>query len=90
MLQLVRKSRFKKDFKKLRSSGKDLGKLADVIRTLQAGEPLPESNRDHLLIGDYKDHRECHISPDWLLIYQATETELILVRTGSHSELFGG
>ena len=50
---------------------------------------LKSSNRDHLLIGDYKDHRECHISPDWLLIFQVSESELTLVRTGSHSELFG-
>jgi len=88
MLELVRKSRFKKDFKKLPSSGKDLGKLAEVIRRLQAEEVLEERYRDHLLIGNYAGHRECHLSPDWLLIYQTTETELILVRTGSHSELF--
>ncbi len=88
MLRLVRKSQFKKDFKKLRSSGKDLGKLVQVIVALQKGESLPERNLDHLLVGDYKDHRECHISPDWLLIYQASETELTLVRTGSRSELF--
>jgi mRNA interferase YafQ len=89
MLQLVRKSRFKKDFKKLFSSGSDLDRLAFVIRTLQAEELLPERNRDHALTGNYIGHRECHISPDWLLIYQTTETELILVRTGSHSTLFG-
>ena len=63
--------------------------MAVVIDALAAGEPLAEHYRDHLLIGDYADFRECHISPDWLLIYQATETELILVRTGSHSALFG-
>jgi len=89
MLQLVRKGRFKKDFKKLFSSGSDLDRLAFVIRTLQAEELLPERNRDHALTGNYIGHRECHISPDWLLIYQTTETELILVRTGSHSTLFG-
>lgn len=89
MLELVRKSRFKKDFKKLHSSGKDLEKLAEVIRTLQAGGVLEERYRDHLLIGDHANHRECHVSPDWLLIYQATETELILIRTGSHGVLFG-
>ena len=68
---------------------KDLLKLAVVIDALAAGETLPEHYRDHLLIGDYADHRVCHISSDWLLIYQATETDLILVRTGSHSALFG-
>lgn len=52
-------------------------------------EPLDERHRDHALIGDYEGCRDCHITPDWLLIYQITETELILVRTGSHSELFG-
>ena len=90
MLTIVRKSRFKKDFKKLQSSGKDLQKLLYVIRALANKEELPGRNRDHALIGNYADHRECHITPDWLLIYQATETELLLVRTGSHSELFGG
>jgi mRNA interferase YafQ len=88
MLQLVRKSQFKKDFKKLRSAGRDLGRLAETIRRLQNEEPLPEAMRDHLLTGNYKDHRECHLAPDWLLIYRTTETELVLVRTGSHSELF--
>lgn len=89
MLELVRKSRFKKDFKKLLSSGKDLGKLAAVIQTLRVEETLEERYRDHVLIGNYVGHRECHIAPDWLLIYQVTEAELILVRTGSHGELFG-
>ncbi len=89
MLQIVRKSQFKKDFKKLLSSGKDLDRLASAILSLQAQEALPERNCDHALTGNYIGHRECHVSPDWLLIYQTTETELILVRTGSHSELFG-
>jgi mRNA interferase YafQ len=88
MLQLVRKSQFKKDFKKLRSAGRNLETLAATIRRLQNEEPLPEAMRDHLLTGNYKDHRECHLAPDWLLIYRTTETELVLVRTGSHSELF--
>jgi len=89
MLNIRDKRSFRKDYRKLRSSGKDLSKLAAVIDTLATGEPLAESYRDHALIGNYLGCRECHISPDWLLIYQATETELILVRTGSHSELFG-
>ena len=89
MLLLVRKSRFKKDYKKLKSSGKDLNKLRFVIELLVQGNDLPSKNRDHFLIGKYKDFRECHIEPDWLMIYKLTPTELILVRTGSHSELFG-
>jgi len=89
MLNIRDKRSFRKDYRKLRSSGKDLSKLAIVIDTLAAGEALAESYRDHALIGNYLGCRECHVSPDWLLIYQTTETELILVRTGSHSELFG-
>ena len=80
MLNIQDKRSFRKDYKKLKSSGKDLSKLAVVIDALASGEPLAEHYRDHLLIGDYAEHRECHISPDWLLIYQTTETELILVR----------
>ncbi len=89
MLTIIRKSRFKKDFKKLLSSGKNIEKLAEIIKTLQNEEQLLERYLDHSLIGNYIGCRECHISPDWLLIYQKTETVLILVRTGSHSELFG-
>ena len=88
MLELVRKSQFKRDFKKLRSSGKDLSKLAEIIERLQNEHPLPPSARDHGLIGDYRGYRECHISPDWLLIYKVQSNQLILVRTGSHGELF--
>ena len=88
MLNIRDKRSFRKDYRKLRSSGRDLSKLAVAIDTLSTGEPLAESYRDHALIGNYLGCRECHISPDWLLIYQTTETELILVRTGSHSELF--
>ena len=88
MRTIIRKSRFKEDFKKLQSSGKDLEKLAEVLRLLQQGRKLPEGCRDHNLTGNFSGCRECHISPDWLPIFQMTETELILVRTGSHSELF--
>lgn len=88
MRSIVRKSQFKKDFKKLRSSGRNITVLAETILKLQKGEELPESMRDHLLSSNWKDHRECHLAGDWLLIYQLTEKELILVRTGSHSELF--
>tara|TARA_B100000614_G_scaffold232557_1_gene227271 strand:- start:218 stop:487 length:270 start_codon:yes stop_codon:yes gene_type:complete len=88
MLNIRDKRSFRKDYRKLRSSGKDLSKLAVAIDALATGEPLAESYRDHALIGNYLGCRECHISPDWLLIYQTTETELILVRTGSHSALF--
>ena len=86
MLNIRDKKQFRKDYRKLKSSGKDLNKLATVIDTLAAEEPSPESFRDHTLVGNYAGCRECHVSPDWLLIYQTTQTELILMRTGSHSE----
>ena len=88
MLNIRDKKQFRKDYRKLKSSGKDFTKLATVIDTLAAEEPLPESFRDHTLIGNYAGCRECHVSPDWLLIYKTTKTELILMRTGSHNELF--
>jgi mRNA interferase YafQ len=84
---IVRKSQFKKDYKRLRSSGRNIPALLQTIAKLQQGGILPEAMRDHLLMGNWKDHRECHLAGDWLLIYQLTEAELILVRTGSHSEL---
>jgi len=89
MLSVVRKSRFKKDFKKLRSSSRDIDVLRMAVSKLAAGEELPESFRDHPLTGNYRDYRECHLASDWLLIYQRSEDTLILVRTGSHGELFG-
>lgn len=81
-------SRFKKDYKMMRQ-GKDIAKLDNVIRKLSLGEPLPESMRDHALTGNWTRHRECHIAPDWLLIYQLCEDVLILelTRTGTHADL---
>ena len=66
-------------------------KFKAISELLEAGSPLPEKNKDHLLSGNWNDHRECHIEPDWLLIYRVDEDEAILelVRMGSHSELFG-
>lgn len=88
MLSVVRKSQFKKDFKKLRSSNRNIDVLKTAILKLAEGEELPESFRDHALIGNYRDCRECHLAGDWLLIYQRDAETLILIRTGSHSELF--
>ena len=68
--------------------GKDFAKFKELIRELANGEKLASKYRDHLLIGQYKGTRECHIEPDWLLLYEATETELVLIRTGTHSDLF--
>ena len=79
---------FKKDVKRQRKRGKDMAKLRAVIETLCARTPLAERHRDHALAGDRKGWRDCHIEPDWLLIYRATETELILGPTGTHADLF--
>jgi mRNA interferase YafQ len=72
----------------MQKRGKDLKKIFDVIEKLEAGEELPIRNRDHALTGDWIGFRDCHIEPDWILIYAAGKDELILTRTGTHSDLF--
>ena len=88
--KVVLSNRFKKDLKVVVRRGYDLRLINDVVDKLAAGEKLPESNRDHRLSGKYKNCRECHITPDWLLIYEIEDDELILylTRTGTHSDLF--
>lgn len=92
MRELVVTTRFKKDLKKAKKQGKDLKHLSDIIFTLQNDMPLEAKYCDHFLAGNWQGCRECHISPDWLLIYRLMnekELELLeLVRLGSHSELF--
>ena len=88
MRAIHRTSQLKKDIKRMKKRGKKFEKFKEVIRRLAADETLEAKYRDHLLVGQYKGTRECHIEPDWLLIYELSESELILVRTGSHSELF--
>ena len=90
MRQLVVTSRFKKDYKQAKKRGLDMRLLQDVLQTLQDEEQLDEKYCDHALSGDYRGFRECHIQPDWLLIYALSEQEAILVaqRTGTHSDLF--
>ena len=79
-----------KDLKLARKRGLDENKLNEIILKLLSGEELPPKYRDHALTGNYKGFRECHISPDWLLIYSREDILKIvtLVRTGSHSDLF--
>lgn len=83
-------NQFKKDIKLVKKQGKDLDKLFDVVDVLTDGGTLAAKYRDHELGGQYKGCRECHIEPDWLLIYEIGNGVLVLVlnRTGSHSELF--
>ena len=87
---IERTSRFKKDFKLAEKQGLNIAELEHVVTLLADGKVLPEKYKDHELKGNYKGHRECHIEPDWLLIYKITEEVLILslVRTGSHSKLY--
>ena len=90
MLTVKPTSKFKKELQKAQKSGKDISKLNIIIKKLANEEPLPAENKDNQLKGNFKGFRECHIEPDWLLIYKIYENQLILSleRTGSHSDLF--
>ena len=81
---------FRKDFRRARKRGYDLTLLRAVLSMLVDRDPLPASMRDHGLVGEYADCRECHIQPDWLLIYQIADDDvtLIAMRTGTHADLF--
>jgi len=83
-------SKFQKDLKRVQRRGYDISLLTEIIKKLAEGETLPEENKDHKLKGDYNGCRECHITPDWLLIYEYYDNNLILflTRTGSHADLF--
>ena len=90
MLTIKYQTAFKRDYKRIVKRGYDTRLLEEVIEMLAEQKPLPEKFRDHDLTGNYKGCRECHILPDWLLVYEANNDELILylIRTGSHSDLF--
>ena len=89
-LKLVPTSQFKKDYKRAKKRGLDMSELQAVLHKLCAEEPLEERHRDLALAGNYIGFRECHIRPDWLLVYAIDQSKLILTasRTGTHSELF--
>jgi mRNA interferase YafQ len=87
-LMVQEEKSFRKDLKRVRKRGKDIEKLKVAVQILALGGLLPASYRDHALTGNYKGFRECHIEPDWLLIYRLGHDALILVRTGSHADLF--
>lgn len=87
-LSVVFTKRFKKDFKKVEKHEKKLFQLKEVIMNIADGKSLNKTLLDHQLKGDYKDCRECHLSPDFLLVYKIEGETLILVRCGSHAELF--
>ena len=82
-------SAFKKNLKRITRRNYDRALLEVVIDTLRTDRALPPATRDYPLKGEWKGWRECHIEPDWLLIYRATDNELLLARTGTHADLFG-
>jgi mRNA interferase YafQ len=88
MKAVIQTSQFKRDVKRLKKRGKDLVKLGDVIKLLAANKILDEKYRDHSLIGKWSGSRDCHIEPDWILIYRNDSDSLFLERSGSHSDLF--
>lgn len=90
MYKIVYTNRMKKDAKLMKKRGKDMNKLVNTLSLLATGNPLPVKYKDHPLSGNLRDFRECHIEPDWLLMYQVFEDTLILsaTATGSHVDLF--
>ena len=90
MLELVTTSTFRKDLKIAKKRGYDLSLIEFVIDALLKENTLPQKYKDHVLTGNYRGFRECHISPDWLLIYAVDKDKLVLIvsRTGTHSDLF--
>ena len=88
MLQPAYTRQFQKDLKKMQKRGKSLDRIKSIIETLVCEAPLEDRYRDHKLVGNYQGRRECHIEPDWLLIYKLNSLEIIFERTGSHSDLF--
>lgn len=89
--EIVWTTQFKKDYKLALKRHLNIELLDNVIRVLSRGETLPEKNKDHALTGDWIGHRECHILPDWLLVYRIEDDILVLTlaRIGTHSDLFG-
>ena len=90
MLRLEMTNKFKRDYKLCKKRGLDMSLLSDIVDTLLKKGPLLERCRDHALTGNYEGFRECHIQPDWLLVYAVKREELVLTasRTGTHSDLF--
>jgi mRNA interferase YafQ len=88
MKAIFQTSQFKKDFKRIKKRGKDLSKLMEVVSAIANSKALEERHRDHALSGNWSGSRDCHIEPDWILIYRVDDGHLFLERTGSHSDLF--
>ena len=88
MKQVSQTKQFSRDIKRMKKQGKDLSKLKNIVKKLAHGKILLLKNKDHALVGSWKPSRDCHIEPDWLLIYTTDDDSLRLERTGSHSDLF--
>ena len=88
MKSLSQTTQFAKDVSRMGHRGKDLGKLQNVVRRLACDEALDPRHRDHPLHGDWRGSRDCHVEPDWVLIYTADASSLKLERTGTHADLF--
>ncbi|MEI8140264.1 MAG: type II toxin-antitoxin system YafQ family toxin [bacterium] len=88
MKKVSQTTQFARDIKKMRKRGKDLAKLEVIVRLLATGSPLDPKYRDHPLVGEWKSSHDCHVEPDWILIYTADDDSLRLERTGTHSDLF--
>ncbi|MGD0125446.1 MAG: type II toxin-antitoxin system YafQ family toxin [Terriglobia bacterium] len=88
MRNLISGARFRRDVKLARRRGKEMSKLRELISLLTEGGALPPGYRDHPLRGEWKHYRDCHLEPDWLLIYKIEGDDLYLVRTGTHSDLY--
>ena len=88
MFQPIYTNSFAKDIKLAQKRGKNIDKLKKIIELLVNKEPIPQKYRDHNLVGNFIGRRECHIEPDWLLLYKIDKDEIIFERTGTHSDLF--
>ena len=88
MIKVIRAKRFKKDVKRIKKQGKSISLVEEIVNLILENKTLDAKYKDHKLKGEYNNCRECHLTGDWLLIYMKNETKLLMMRTGSHSELF--
>lgn len=88
MLKPVHLRKFEDEVEKVKKRGKDIEKLKKILKNLIEEKPLPPKNRNHKLKGEYVGYWECHVEPDWLLVYKKTDTHIFFARTGTHADLF--
>ena len=90
MRELIYTARLRRELRRARRHGKDLSKVDAIVRKLLTGEPLDDQQRVHQLVGNWHPLWECHIEPDWLLVWDDDGDTVTLMRTGTHSDIFGG